>query len=205
MNTTVPALFASWPLPAATGPLADRHAAGRPAASLAIELTADDLVHFRRELERARASVRSADDDELLELAAEQIAALRGMRLPAFVTIRLERLEQMRAMLADPAWHLEPAERELALGAIAYVCDPEDMIPDDVPGIGLLDDAVMIELVLRDLRHIIDSYADFCGYRKMLPRRLPGRRDPATVAHLLQQRREQLMARMRRRRAAELR
>ncbi len=69
------------------------------------------------------------------------------------------------------------------LAALAYVCDPEDIIPDEIPGIGLLDDAVMIELVLRELRHTIEAYEDFCAYRKVSPKRLPGaERDPATGA-----------------------
>ena len=47
------------------------------------------------------------------------------------------------------------------LSGLAYLCDPEDLIPDDIPGIGMLDDAVMIELVFRELRHELDAYQDF--------------------------------------------
>jgi uncharacterized membrane protein YkvA (DUF1232 family) len=159
MNTTDPAHFVIWPSPVA--PLASRRtAAGRDAATLTLELTAEDLRHFRRELDRARASVRSADDEELLELATEQIASLRSISLPAFVAIRIERLDQMRAMVADTGWHLDQAERDLIFGVLAYVCDPEDMIPDAVPGIGLLDDAVMIELAWRELRHEVEAHRE---------------------------------------------
>ncbi len=91
------------------------------------------------------------------------------------------------------------------LAALAYVCDPEDIIPDDIPGIGLLDDAVMIELVFRELRHEIDAYEDFRAYRRALPKRLLGKPDAATMAARLARRREQLMSRMRRRRADDKR
>ena len=64
-------------------------------------------------------------------------------------------------MLTDPDWQLGDGERSPVLAALAYVCDPEDIIPDDIPGIGLLDDAVMIELVFRELRHEIEAYEDF--------------------------------------------
>jgi uncharacterized membrane protein YkvA (DUF1232 family) len=172
---------------------------------LTIELSDRDLRHFRRELRRARESVSIADDEEILAAAADMVAKLRATELPDFIAERLAKLEILQTMLGDADWPLAKDERGPVLAALAYVCDPEDIIPDEVPGIGLLDDAGMIELVLRDLRHTIESYADFCAYRKMLPRRLPGRRDPATVAHMLEQRREQLMERMRRRRAAEQR
>ena len=69
-----------------------------------------------------------------------------------------------------PTGRSRTRERSPVLAALAYVCDPEDIIPDDIPGIGLLDDAVMIELVFRELRHEIEAYEDFRRYRKSLPR-----------------------------------
>jgi hypothetical protein len=141
--------------------------------------------------------VRIADDDEILAAAADLVATLRKAALPDFVGARLEQLKTLHAMLNDAEWPLTVDERSPVIAALAYVCDPEDIIPDDIPGIGLLDDAVMIELVFRELRHEIEAYEDFSIFRRTLPKRPPGTRD-AKLAH----RREQLMARMRRRRAA---
>ena len=31
---------------------------------------------------------------------------------------------------------------ESILGALVYFCDPEDLIPDNIPGLGYLDDAI---------------------------------------------------------------
>jgi len=168
---------------------------------LTIELSNRDLRHFRRELRRAHEAVRIADDEEILAAAADLVATLRRAELPDFVAHRLAKLQGLHAMLTDADWQLGDAERSQVLAALAYVCDPEDIIPDDIPGIGLLDDAVMIELVFRELRHEIDAYEDYRAYRKSLPQRLAGRRDPAALAAQLERRREQLMARMRRRRA----
>lgn len=165
---------------------------------LTIELSDRDLRHFRRELKRSREAVRIADDEEILAAAAELVDRLRETELPDFVTARLQKLQVMRAMLTDSEWPLDDAERCPVLAALAYLCDPEDIIADDVPGIGLLDDAVMIELVFHELRHPIQAYEDFCAYRRSLPKRP---RDPAAQARRLERRRNQLMARMRRRRA----
>jgi len=172
---------------------------------LTIELSNRDLRHFRRELRRAREAVSIADDEEILAAAADLVATLRAAELPDFIAERLGKLEVLHAMLTDADWPLGDAEHGPVLAALAYVCDPEDIIPDDIPGIGLLDDAVMIELVFRELRHEIEAYEDFCACRKSLPKGPAARRDPSVLAAKLARRRTQLMARMRRRRADERR
>jgi uncharacterized membrane protein YkvA (DUF1232 family) len=146
-----------------------------------------------------------ADDEEILGAADDLVASLRRTELPDFVTARLAKLELMLAMMRDDEWELDEQERNPVLSALAYFCDPEDIIPDNIPGIGLLDDAVMIELAFRELRHEIDAYEDFCRYRKSLPRKAMAKRDASTLAAKLGRRRAQLVARMRRRRNDERR
>jgi uncharacterized membrane protein YkvA (DUF1232 family) len=165
---------------------------------LTIELSARDLRHFHRELRKARESVRIADDEEILSAAEDMVKSLRATELPDFVTGRLDNLETMLAMLSDADWPLTESERNPLLGALAYLCDPEDIIPDDIPGVGLLDDAVMIELVFRDLQHEIEAYDDFSTFRAKL-RSAGAKQDPAVLTRKLASRREQLLARMHRR------
>jgi len=168
---------------------------------LTIELSDRDLRHFRRELQRSRESVSIADDEEILAAAAEFIAKLRQSELPDFVTERLAKMETLLAMLTDADWPLDADERSPVLAALAYACDPEDIIPDEIPGIGLLDDAVMVELVFRELQHELEAYEDFRRYRKSLPRGA-ARAASGAGRDRLEARRAQLLARMRRRSAA---
>jgi len=173
---------------------------------LTIELSDRDLKHFQREIAKARASVAIADDEEILVAARDLVRVMRESALPDFVSDRLDRLETVLAMLSDADWTLDAQERNPLLGALAYLCDPEDIVPDDIPGIGLLDDAVMIELAFRELCHEIEAYEDFVAFRLALARRpARGKRDPQAQAARLARRRAQLIARMRRRRAAERR
>ncbi|MFB3125280.1 MAG: YkvA family protein, partial [Woeseiaceae bacterium] len=84
----------------------------------------------------------------------------------------------------------------------AYFCEPEDLIPDHIPGLGFLDDAIMIELVVRELHHEIEAYRDFCDYRaNRVPQ--PGIRNKTSDVsreQWLESRRKVLQSRMRRRR-----
>ena len=124
---------------------------------------------------------------------------MRRTDLPDFVIERLEKLETLLAMVMDHQWPLTDEERSPVLSGLAYLCDPEDLIPDDIPGIGMLDDAVMIELVFRELRHELEAYADFLAYRTQLQKT---RIDAAALEAKLARRRTQLLERMRRRRRA---
>jgi uncharacterized membrane protein YkvA (DUF1232 family) len=170
---------------------------------LTIELSDRDLRHFRRELKKTRESVRIADDEEILGAATDLVKTMRSADLPDFVTERLEQLEALLAMVTDEDWPLDDDERSPVLAGMAYLCDPEDLIPDDIPGIGMLDDAVMIELVFRELRHELDAYVDFCAYRESLMKKSVLRKASDDVAKKIAQRRTQLLARMRRRRQNE--
>lgn len=85
---------------------------------------------------------------------------------PEFVMSRLETLKQLIEMVRDTQWRLEGRDRVRVLDALAYFADPEDLIPDRIPGIGYIDDAIMLELVARELKHEVKSYEDFCDFRK---------------------------------------
>jgi uncharacterized membrane protein YkvA (DUF1232 family) len=105
-------------------------------------------------------------------------------------------------MVEDKEWRLEGQDRARVVYAMAYLADPVDAIPDQIPGLGFLDDAIMVELVCQDLRHEIEAYSDFCAYRKSEGKRRGQASDPATREQWLTARRSQLQERMRRRRTA---
>ena len=71
----------------------------------------------------------------------------------------------MIRILDDAEWRIEGRHRTRVLDVLAYFAEPADLIPDQIPGGGFLDDAIMVELVVRELRPELDAYADFCRYR----------------------------------------
>jgi hypothetical protein len=83
---------------------------------------------------------------------------------------------------------------------LAYFSDPEDLIPDNIPVLGFLDDAIMVELVTRELHHDIEAYRDFVVFRAAESGRLGEDAMKIGRSEWLEERRKQLHARMRRRR-----
>jgi uncharacterized membrane protein YkvA (DUF1232 family) len=125
-----------------------------------------DLRHFRREIARAMGSVDRAKEKQITAAAVALIERARAVDPPDYVRERLDRLERIVQMSYDAEWSLPVPVRIRILAALSYLADPEDIIPDAVPGLGFLDDAIMIELVSQQLRHEIDGYLDFCEFRR---------------------------------------
>ncbi len=166
---------------------------------VSFELDDDDLKHFRLIMREARKAVATLAPEDVVAAAEELLQEMVTQSTPGFILERIEKLHLMIEMLTDLDWRLPHQEAKRVINALAYFTEPEDLIPDHIPGLGFLDDAIMIELVTRELKHEIEAYRDFCDFRSK--RAAIGRRGARTNReHWLGARREELQSRMRRRR-----
>ena len=133
--------------------------------SIAFDLSDEDLEYFKKVMKRAQARAASAEEGEIISRAKKQLAEVEGASLPEFVASRLKKLAVLINMLEDDEWQIPEEERKDVVSALAYFYEPEDLVPDDIPGLGYLDDAIMIELVALSLDHEIDAFNEFCAYR----------------------------------------
>jgi len=170
-----------------------------------IDLDDRDLKHFRLIMKEARSNARRLQPEDIIASAEQLLSEVAAEKVPGFVRRRLERLNLMIRMLVDHEWRLPQKDTARVMNALAYFNDPEDLIPDHVPGIGYLDDAIMIELVVRDLKHEIEAYEDFCEFRRSHPsaRGVKSKTSDLTRDRWLERRRKALQERMQRRRKSE--
>jgi uncharacterized membrane protein YkvA (DUF1232 family) len=129
------------------------------------ELSDADLDYFRKALREAQRKASGRDEGAILAGARRVARETSREKLPEFVTEHLQALDALTRMLEDKTWRLEGAHRDRVLQALAYFAEPSDVIPDQIPGFGFLDDAIMIELVVQELRPELDAYQAFCRYR----------------------------------------
>jgi uncharacterized membrane protein YkvA (DUF1232 family) len=170
---------------------------------ISFELSANDVKHFRAAMRKARHTVRDAEESDIIDAGRSLFANVGLVNVPAYVRERIDRLQAMVEALEDPEWTISADERERILAALVYFCDPEDLIPDDIPGLGFLDDAIMVELAFRELKHEIEAYQDFREYRRKYDAGFHFRRDAQSRARKLELRREQLRERAARRKERE--
>ena len=162
------------------------------------ELDEDDLKHFRLIMRQARTAATRIAPEEIVAAAEDLLANIAPKGTPAFIAERLQKLRLLIDMLSDIEWRLPQREADRVLSALAYFAEPEDLIPDDIPGLGFLDDAIMIELICRELKHELEAYQDFCDFRLRI-RRDSGRGTRVSRDDWLDNRRKALQSRMRRR------
>lgn len=166
------------------------------------ELGDKDLSYFRRIMREARDGADGADERDVIRGTRALLDNVQRREVPQFVRERLAKLDKMITMLEDQEWGLAGADRQRVVSALAYFNDPRDLIPDEVPGFGFLDDAVMVELVVQELQHDLEAFDDFSNYRRTEAGRRRGNGKAAvTREEWLEARRRQLHARMRRRRS----
>lgn len=167
---------------------------------IVLDLSDEDLTHFRTMARQAQKAAETSSESEVVRGAEKLLAEVPDDGGSSFIGERLGKLGILIEMVRDKGFHLPKEDRSRVLSALAYFNNPEDLIPDHIPGLGFLDDAIMVELICRDLRHEIDAYRDFCRYRESEASHRGV--DPASVerADFLEARRKQLISRMRRRR-----
>lgn len=163
---------------------------------ISFELEPADVARFRRALTRARAAVRSADDTEIVDSAKHTLDEQMLGDVPTYIRDRIKQVQRLITMLEDEAWALPKQYRDEVVTALVYFSDPDDLIPDALPVIGMLDDAIMLEMLLRQERDLLRAYDRFCEFRGTLgavPRDLSGR---TAWCAALSRRRRQLFTRL---------
>jgi len=170
------------------------------AISLNFELNDRDLEHFHGAMEAAKKAAADKTPAEVIDCSAKLLADAQKVHIPDFIKDRLLHLDDMIAMVRDEGWALPEEDRQRVLSALVYFCDPKDVIPDSVEVLGFLDDAIMIELCVRELKHELDAYDDFCDYRQHEAVRRNLEPQQVGRADWLDSRREELIDRMHSRR-----
>jgi uncharacterized membrane protein YkvA (DUF1232 family) len=149
----------SEPLPLAL-PVA--HADSRP-SGVGLKLTDAAVLAFNYHLHDVHRQAPSVDKVQIADFA-QWLETLPAETAEATINLRLSRAESLRRMLDDPDWPLPANVAAHGRKLLAYLRSLDDLIPDDVPVIGHLDDALLIELSWSEFAGDVQDYLDFCRF-----------------------------------------
>ena len=167
---------------------------------LVVDLSDSDLGFYRKRLDDAWRRGAEQDENELVLATRKLLQQVRDAGVSEAIQTRLAALGDLASMLEDKEWAPEGEDRKNIAAVLSYFTDPGDVIPDNLPGLGYLDDALMTKLIVRELRHELDAYRDFCQYREH--REQQGvKRESVSHSDWIAEKRHQLFMRIKRRRS----
>ena len=166
-------------------------------------LSDSDLEYFSGVMRVAREKAKDVSQQEIISKAEGLLERVNQSDTADFIRDHMSQIETLIGMIIDEGWGLIEDDRERVLTALSYFSESQDLIPDDTPTLGYLDDAIIIDIVCKALEHEIQAYSEFLIFRaREISRR---GNDAASVQRTdwLEERRQQLHTRMRRRRDGE--
>ena len=107
-------------------------------------------------------SVSTKDITTVHSLAFDKIAKIRSHK--PFVNKMLERIKLLYEILFDDSVELSKVSRKTITAGLLYFAAPKDFLPDDIPGLGYLDDAYIITLVWEKVGPEIQNYLSLKGW-----------------------------------------
>ena len=129
-------------------------------------LDESDVAYFRRLYQTAKRNAPVDDPKRILDRVRTTIESVRSRpRGPKFVEDTIEILETLIQMHEDEDYQLPKSVAARVVAALGYFADPEDIIPDHVPALGFLDDAIMVKFVEQELRDELRAYRKFRKFR----------------------------------------
>lgn len=167
---------------------------------ISFRLSDRDLEFFSSVMEKSRQKAAEISEQQVIDNAKQLLAQVNECDTTDFIRDHMAQLDTLISMIVDEGWGLIEDDRSRILAALSYFSEPQDLIPDDTPGLGFLDDAIIIEVVFQALEHEIQAYREFLIFRVSESNRRGSDADPMQRADWLEERRQQLHARMRRRR-----
>lgn len=138
------------------------------AAKFKVTFTLDesDASYFRNLYRKAKKGAQQQSRDQIIKDARGIVKDVNASKkTPSFVRESISALADLVDLIQDEDYAAPAKVQSEVLAAIAYFSDPEDLIPDHIPVLGFMDDAIMVKFIEEEFKHELWGYRKFCKGR----------------------------------------
>lgn len=119
-----------------------------------LKLTEKDIKKYRLEID----NIDISEKDEILVEAFVKITKLfENKKLDQFQLILAQEINSLHNVLQRSS-NLEQLVQKKIIFALKYFIKDQDDIPDDIPGLGFLDDLTLVDWVIQDIKEQYSHY-----------------------------------------------
>lgn len=131
------------------------------------ELEPHRLERFNQALRDLTPEAPALTLDQIASAAKRALQRHPDGATPPFVESRMQALQRLELLADDLGFEPSLELRRLVRILQAYRIEDMDLIPDRIAVVGLLDDAVLVDVALQVLHDELADYEDFCRFRKV--------------------------------------
>lgn len=132
------------------------------------QIDPDALRHFNELLEFLHLPQAPLDSDQVVSAARELVDGIPygDLPRPQCIQQRMRRAAAINLMLDDPDWETsDPVAVRAMWVVVDYLRGSVNLIPNAVPVVGRLDDAIVVEAAWPSLATEVRQYLEFCRIR----------------------------------------
>jgi len=119
-----------------------------------MQLTEKDVNKYRIEIDE----IDLKEKDDILKKSLLKINNLLGdTKLDQFQIILIQEINALHNILRTNP-NLEISIQQKILFALKYFLQGQDDIPDDIPGVGFIDDLAVVDWIIREIK---DQYSHY--------------------------------------------
>lgn len=106
-------------------------------------------------------------DRDHLATAARELHDTGSALEPPCIGQRMQLLEAAARMIADAQWKPSRGIADLAAEMVQYANGQQQLLPNSLPAVGRLDDAIAVDAAWPMLAAEVDSFLDYCRVRSL--------------------------------------
>ena len=119
-----------------------------------LRLTENDIKKYQQEID----NIDINEKDEILAEAFVKLTKLfENKKLNRFQLVLAQEINSLHNVLQSTS-NLEQSVQQKIIFALKYFIETKDEIPDDIPGIGFLDDLTVVDWVIQDIKEQYSHY-----------------------------------------------